>query len=225
MKGYASNTGTRRNLQALRETGWGILLTPDNATPRDGLQHGVDNGAWKAFIQRVDFDADGFERVLEKGGSTADFVVIPDIVAGGLKSLDFSLSWLQRLKGYPKLLLPLQDGMTEKIIGQVLTENRHLGLFLGGSTEWKLKTMFSWGEFAARYARHYHVGRVNSARRIRMCEEAGAHSFDGTSATMYAKTLPLLNAARQFRSLLSVRLTENCELRTENCSASVADEP
>ena len=34
-----------------------------------------------------------------------------------------------------------------------------------------------------------HVGRVNTARRIRLCAEAGVNSFDGTSATMYACTL------------------------------------
>jgi hypothetical protein len=42
MIAYASNTGTRRNLAALREHGWRILLTPDNPTPREGLLFGID---------------------------------------------------------------------------------------------------------------------------------------------------------------------------------------
>ena len=46
MTGYASNTGTRRNLAALKSAGWRILLTPDNATPRDGMRFGIDNGEW-----------------------------------------------------------------------------------------------------------------------------------------------------------------------------------
>lgn len=46
-----------------------------------------------------------------------------------------------------------------------------------------------------------HVARVNTARRIAACAAVGATSFDGTSATRYAKTLPLLDAAKRQRSL------------------------
>jgi len=30
MIGYASNTGTKKNLEALRKAGWRVLLTPEN---------------------------------------------------------------------------------------------------------------------------------------------------------------------------------------------------
>jgi hypothetical protein len=56
---------------------------------------------------------------------------------------------------------------------------------------------------AAAWRRHYHVGRVNTARRIRLCAEAGADSFDGTSVTMFSCTLPLLESARRQPSLLA----------------------
>jgi predicted ABC-type ATPase len=36
---------------------------------------------------------------------------------------------------------------------------------------------------------------VNSAKRIKLCSAAGAHSIDGTSATRFSKTLPRLDAA------------------------------
>ena len=78
----------------------------------------------------------------------------------------------------------------------------NLGIFLVGSTEWKLKTMYAWGMMACGARRYYHVGRVNSARRIRLAAEAGADSFDGTSATMFSCTVPLLDAARSQPSLL-----------------------
>ena len=203
MIGYASNTGTKRNLQALRDHGWRILLTPDNPTPRTGLKHGVDNGAWKAFQQHQPFDETAFASLVERHGSSADFVVIPDVVAGGMASLEFSLRWIPKLKHLKKLLLPVQDGMDVFSVAAVLHEYRNVGIFLGGSTEWKLKTMYTWGVVAATVNRHYHVGRVNSMRRIRMAAEAGADSFDGTSATMYACTLPMLEAARQQPSLLA----------------------
>ena len=99
MIGYASNTGTRRNLSALRAHGWRILLTPDNPTPREGLRFGIDNGAWKAFQQKQPFDGDAFGALVERFGCAADFVVMPDIVAGGRDSLAFSVSWFPRLRG------------------------------------------------------------------------------------------------------------------------------
>ena len=203
MIGYASNTGTKRNLQSLRDHGWRVLLTPDNPTPRVGLKYGVDNGAWKAFQQQQPFDESAFVSLVERHGSSADFVVIPDVVAGGMASLKFSVSWIPKLRHLKKLLLPVQDGMDVFSVAAVLHQHKNLGLFLGGSTEWKLKTMYTWGVVAATIGRHYHVGRVNSARRIRLAAEAGADSFDGTSATMYACTLPLLEAARQQPSLLA----------------------
>ena len=168
MIGFASNTGTRRNLDALRNVGWGILLTPDNPTFRDGFHHvGIDNGAWSAFKTGGSFDAAPFQRLVEKSGSLADFVVVPDIVAGGLRSLEFSVSWLPKLRGLRRLLLPVQDGMAAEQVGDVLREWSTLGLFLGGSTEWKLKTMYAWGMIACSARRYYHIGRVNTARRIR----------------------------------------------------------
>lgn len=203
MKGYASNTGTRRNIAALREANWGILLTPEKMTLREGVSHACDNGAWGAHQQGTVFQAAPFERLVERHGQTADFVVVPDIVAGGMQSLDFSLSWLPRLAGLPKLLLPVQDGMDVQTVSAVLHDAPSLGIFLGGSTEWKLRTMLQWGNLAATLDRHYHVGRVDSARRIRLAAEAGAQSFDGTSASRYSCTLPRLEAARQQPSLLA----------------------
>lgn len=208
MIGYASNTGTRRNLEALRLSGWRILLTPDNPTPRIGLRHGIDNGAWGAFQKQMPFDDKAFGDLVDRSGGEADFVIVPDIVAGGMESLKFSLSWLPRLRHIWKLLLPVQDGMDVLAVSNALHAWSGLGLFLGGTTEWKLKTMYGWGMVAASLNRHYHVGRVNTARRIRLAAEVGAQSFDGTSATMFSCTLPLLEAARQQPSLLAPNRTK-----------------
>ena len=75
---------------------------------------------------------------------------------------------------------------------------RKVGIFLGGSTEWKLARMADWGRFCREHGCHYHVARVNTVKRYRMAHAAGAHSVDGSSATRYAVTLPLLDyASRQ----------------------------
>jgi len=196
---YASNTGTRRNLKALREAGWRLLLTPCNPTPREGMRFAIDNGAFS----KDGFKPEPFQALIERLGCAADFVVLPNIVAGGSESLALSVSWIPKLRGLRSLLLPIQDGMTASDVGMVLRQNVQVGLFLGGSTEFKLREMYGWGMVAHAWKRHYHVGRVNTRRRVRLCAEAGADSIDGTSATMYAITLPLLDAARKQPSLLT----------------------
>ena len=205
MNGYASNTRTARNLAALALHGWRILLTPDNPNPPAGFRYGIDNGAWKAFNQGQPFDEIAFRSLLRLRGEQADFVVIPDLVAEGERSFHYSLTWLSRMAHVSTPLLAVQDGMTPGSVRAFLASDPRIGIFLGGSTEWKLSQIRDWGVFAAELGRHYHVGRVNTGRRIRLCEEAGALSFDGTSATVFSCTLPALESARQATNLFNPR--------------------
>lgn len=191
---YATITGTRRNLDAMRRHGWRLLLTPD-AMDRcklpPGFAYAVDNGAWGCFQRGRPFDAGAFGDLARQYGEKADWIALPDIVAGGLDSLAFSVGWLPRLRG--PVLLPVQDGMVPADVRPYI--GGRVGLFLGGSTPWKLATMRQWGALAREAGVYYHVARVNTARRIRLCQDAGAHSFDGTSATRFALTTPKLTAA------------------------------
>lgn len=202
MIGYASNTGTKKNLTALRTANWRILLSPKNPKLPPGFKFAIDNGAFSAWNSNEDFDGDGFMALVETHGAAADFVVIPDKVASRY-SLDFSRSWIGHLRHLRNLLIAVQDGMDFEDVGAFIRHERVGGIFLGGSIEWKLKTMYQWGAVAKSLGCYFHVGRVNTARRIRLCAEAAANSFDGTSATMYSCTLPLLDSARKQPSLLT----------------------
>lgn len=194
--GYASRTGTRRNLELLRAGGWRLLVSARGVMRTEGFEYAIDNGAWTAHQRGEPFDVAAFERVLELHGRGADWIVVPDIVGAGHRSLDFSLSWIDRLRTIgPTLLLAVQDGLREADVLPLL--GPRVGLFLGGTTAWKLATMAAWGETAARAGCYYHVGRVNTARRIYQVRDAGAHSFDGTSASRYAAGFPGLDNARR----------------------------
>lgn len=203
MRAFASNTGTKKNLAALREYEWDLLLTPDNPTPRDGFHYGCDNGAWRAYQQGEPFNERKFWKLIEPHGAADDWVVVPDIVAGGMKSFDFSLSWLSRLSTLRMLLFPVQDGMIVTEVCKMLRRETGLGIFVGGTTAWKLHSMPYWAGVAKGLNRYCHVGRVNTVRRIKMCAEAGVDSFDGTSATKYSVNLPMLDAARRQPNLFS----------------------
>jgi hypothetical protein len=194
MVSYASRTGTKRNLAAMREKGWRLILSPTGVLRDEGMKYALDNGAWTAHEQGRPFDEDAFARALDKVGEGADWIVVPDIVQGGLASLDYSLRWLERLRGVEKrLLIAVQDGMEVEDVRELLSPT--VGIFVGGSTEWKERTAGTWGSVARRRNCYLHVGRVNSVRRIRLCAAAGADSIDGSSASRYALTLPPLDAA------------------------------
>lgn len=194
MIAYASRTGTRRNLVALRDAGWRILVSARGVLRNEGLPYALDNGAWTAFTQGEPFNVGAFEKALDLMGAEADWVASPDIVGGGMRSLELSESWLPRLIDARLVLIPVQDGLTASDVRPLL--GNRVGIFLGGSTEWKLSTMREWGELAREVGCYYHVARVNTRRRIEMCSEAGATSFDGSSASRFAASLPSLERAR-----------------------------
>jgi hypothetical protein len=164
----------------------------------EGFPYALDNGAWTAYQQRRPWEAQPFWRALQCRGAGAEWVVLPDIVAGGESSLARSLSWLSHgLEYTQRVLLAVQDGMTPALIRPHLTVAARIGIFVGGSTAWKLRTLPLWGTLAAEMGCWLHVGRVNTARRITLCGLVGATSFDGTSVSRFATTLPLLEHARQ----------------------------
>lgn len=193
---YASRTGTRSTLAALRAADWRLLVSAAGELRTEGFRYALDNGAWSAYQRGADFDEDAFKRALDALGAGADWVVCPDIVCGGEASLELSWRWLSRvLEVAPVALFAVQDGHEPWQLDEVL--GARVGIFIGGSTEWKLATMRTWSAAAANRGAWCHVGRVNTARRVALCASAGVTSFDGSSVTRFPKTLPLLQRAVQ----------------------------
>lgn len=206
MIAYASNTQGKRNLTALHAANWRLLLNPGkhrNLPRQFSFRYAIDNGAWGRKKQGLPFDWQGFSDLVELHGGAADFIVVPDAVGDAQETFQMARVWLDKLKHYRLPLLAIQDHMDPKDVGLLLDLYPNLGLFLGGTTEYKLSTLYSWGMVAHAFRRYYHVGRVNTVKRIRLCQEAGADSFDGTSATMYSCTIPKLENARRQPHLLT----------------------
>lgn len=205
---YASRTGTKRNLAALREHGWGLLVSRAGAWRTEGFDRvALDNGAWADFQAGRTFDEDGYDRYLEWAEAQPhpfDWLALPDIVAGGIASLQLSLRYLNRgLSISPLVLIAVQDGMTPENIAPLV--GSQVGVFLGGSTDWKIRTMAEWGRFCATRDIYYHVARVNSIARIALAASCGADSIDGSSASRYAVSLPKLAYAARQPDMLSPR--------------------
>lgn len=210
LKLFATRTGTLRNLALMAQGEWGILLTPHTDLSPPPLPYAFDSGGYRAFKQGVPFDSRAYERALDRVGRGALFIVAPDIVEGGLESLRLSLAWLPWCLRYAgpgrPVLIVLQDGMRPRdLISVFRAFGTRIGFFLGGSTAWKLKTMRMWGRLARRLAVYYHVGRVNTSKRIALAISAGADSVEGTSATQFAVNIPKLTYAARQLDLLGVR--------------------
>lgn len=203
---YASQTGTKRNLSALRAAGWGLVLSPAGWLQPFDFPYVLDNAAWAAFtaFQRGEaatplLDIPLWLDAVDKVGSGAQWIALPDIVMGGQNSLDLTLEWLGRAESHPilsraRLMIVVQNGFDPAVIEPLL--GPRVGVFVGGDDDFKEGTMRDWCQLAIRRGARSHVGRVNSRRRIMLCIWAGAHSFDGSSATVYSSTLPMLDAAR-----------------------------
>ena len=84
-----------------------------------------------------------------------------------------------------------------------------VGIFVGGTTEWKLSTLLDWGRFAATSGCWLHVGRVNTTRRIALCAAAGADSSDGSSAVQFPSTEGKLRRASTQADLYSPRYSHS----------------
>lgn len=197
MIAYASHTRNKRNLAALRAHEWRLLLTPFHGPDPYDFSYCLDNGAWHAYRQKKPFNEGAFLTLLDRYEADADFVIAPDIVEGGWWSLRFSVDWIERLRGRSirRILFVAQDDMKPNDIRPHLSER--IGFAIGGSTEWKVEALCNpaWAELADEF--YCHVLRVNSRRRIRICQNFGADSFDGTSASMYSVNAGKLSAARK----------------------------
>lgn len=195
---YASRTGTRRNLDLMRQCGWRLIVSAAGVHRTEGFPFGVDNGAWS--VRETDpgtypvWLKRDVIRLVARLGPAADWTVPPDIVAGGKASLALSMKWLPWvLRHSPRALIAVQNGMVADDVRDHLCAE--IGVFVGGDTAWKLSTMAMWADLARSRGAWCHIARVNSPLRIRKVALAGATSFDGTSASRYAVTIPPLDDA------------------------------
>ena len=221
---YASRTGTRRNLDALRRYGWRLLISATGVHRSEGFPYAIDNGAWTAFQQGREFDSLAFRTLLESHGRGADWIVCPDVVADAVASLRMTERWLPEVSAVgARVLVAVQDGMAPDDVAPWVRGG--CGVFLGGSTEWKLDRMQAWGDWCASEGAYYHVARVNTGRRIKMAQLSRAHSVDGTSATRFSVNIRRLSncAAQTALDLFAEpNRTEN-QTRSDGSAATAPD--
>lgn len=170
----------------------GRLLTPRHyssveTTGDAGLPWAADNDCFQGL------DAPAYTAMLDRiqGVPGCRFVTVPDVVGDARETARQFDVWAPALerRGLPAALVA-QDGLEDMPSWLNFQWHRLAGLFIGGSTEWKL------GPAAAQLAREardrgkwVHWGRVNTRKRFDLIMATGAvDSFDGSQWARWRKT-------------------------------------
>lgn len=157
------------------------MVDPRRYRPQK-IQYALDNGAFGAYIRNQPLDEKKFYNVLERALSAdirPDFVVVPDRVAAGLESLEFSLEHINRIPDVVPRYLAVQDGMTLEVVEAVL--DLFEGIFVGGTVPWKYRTAESWVKLSHSYGLPCHIGRVGTLRGYDFAHAVNADSVDGSN--------------------------------------------
>lgn len=155
----------------------GCITTPADWTfrPPPGAEWCADNGCFGAGYPG---DEAWWQWVSALPTEGCAFVAAPDVVGDAAATLERSRPWLARVRGlgFPAAFVA-QNGA--EVVGVPWGEFDVL--FLGGDTAWKLgpHARALAAEAKAR-GKRVHMGRVNSARRMRYAAAIGCDSADGT---------------------------------------------
>ncbi len=180
MRIYVGSTRSREFISALHERDIGRVNTPGSRfKPYPEEKWLADNGAYSLWLKGSPFREAPFLRYLEvlAGFSPQpQFAVLPDIVADGLRSLEYSIHWASRgdLPSWP-WYLALQDGMSVADVESCIDIID--GLFIGGTLRFKSE-VYTWVELGRRHNKPIHFGRAGVHHRLHEAHRAGCDSAD-----------------------------------------------
>jgi hypothetical protein len=199
MRTYIGQTRSHKLIAELDELGFGECVNRGEYTPRRTAGGWfLDNGAYADFKQGREFDADEYRAMFARvaDAPAPDFIVAPDVVAGGTESLELSLAWLDECRALAlatwgeavPVYCVIQDGMSAEDVDAALW--CFDGLFVGGTTDWKFAAapgIIARANGGGSYVdscpppalpKPVHIGRVGSGRRYVYARTLGADSVD-----------------------------------------------
>ena len=178
MKIYLGFTGNKKVAAFMQKYDCGWLFTPTNYTENFRESFILDNGCFSAWKNHREWDKTVFYNYLRKFiPYKPDFTIVPDIVTGGMESLNFSLNHVSAVPR-PRYLA-VQDGMKSNDIRWHLHEFD--GIFVGGTVKWKMETARMWVDIAHLHGIKCHVGRIGTFQGYALCNSWEVDSVDGTN--------------------------------------------
>lgn len=146
---------------------------------RAGFVWAADNDCFNGF------DPVKYQNMLDDLESVPGclFITCPDVVGDAEATFKLYLKWRARIS--QPVAYVAQDGATIETVPW----NGIAALFVGGSTEWKLSDdAHRIVEAAKAEGKWVHMGRVNSARRLKVAKSWGVDSIDGTELSWFTDT-------------------------------------
>jgi hypothetical protein len=174
---------------------FGQLITPLTGYSNWGGMFAIDNGGFSRQ------DPKAWRRILARelpNQSRCLWVSCPDVVADARRTRELFdvFEPVLHTAGWPVALVA-QDGIEKEEIPWARLE----GVFIGGSTEWKMGPGAAGVIRAALWLEKFvHVGRINTGERWKHFEKMGCHTFDGS-----ALVRPYPGHDGQRRSIASAR--------------------
>ena len=181
---------------------WRFMLSPASVSSvRKSNMHllsergyAIDNGAYAYHMRGQPFNRSAFIQLLDKYSHQADWIAIPDSIGNWEETIEMFMLWLPILWQYQRpLMIVAQDGSERGDFQELRAIMRKdfglpIGVFIGGTTDWKLKHSPDIAQICNELDRTCHVGRVNSIRRTRLCHAWGVSSFDGSGMSRFTST-------------------------------------
>lgn len=182
-RAYVGQTRSRALIARLTRHGLGECVQPNEFPPRRTPWF-LDNAAFRAYRHDKPWDARRFANALTQAqhyDPPPDFVVAPDIVAGGMASLALSIQWADKCAALAPVYLAVQDGMDSAALDYARKRADFAGILLGGSMPWKRATGAHWTAVAHRRGLQCHVGRAGTAQMVAWVRSIGADSLDSST--------------------------------------------
>jgi len=223
MKIYTGTSWNKENIRKSIEYGIGWCSSPqDPIQPKDidpRLSFIFDDGAFKAYKEGGFMNIPLYYSRLEDINREPDFVVVPDIVCGGVDSYRLSLQHFDRIPF--KKAFVVQDGMYFDAVYHAIAKCDVL--FIGGSVDpknslkgWKWDMAPYWIDHAHEIGLPCHIGRVGRLEGYFKAHDLGVDSVDGSTIIRHNK----LDRVKEFQELLRGRkMIADC--REENLARSV----
>lgn len=188
----ANNTGAWKLRKSGFPMGWLMGYQGWKKPEKDGhkpMPYALDNGMYFPFGGQPH----GMDRICEFLGRCGramqfhkpEFAVVPDMPYDAAETIARYKAWHSVCRTIApdwRWGVAVQDGMgigcVESIgIGE---DPSRQAVCVGGSSEWKDKTIAMWAKFCRQRGVWCHVLRVNDERRLRLCQDEGVDSVDGT---------------------------------------------
>lgn len=180
-------TKTVRQFAAQYPDHLGVLMTPQNGNRLCALPlpWAADNAAFSkpddAKFSRLCVESWAME-----GYHPPMWLAVPDVVGDHAATLRLFGWWCDEWQNeYGCIPFPLAFVLQDGCRPEEVPWDEIAAVFVGGSTEFKLRQSSELITEAKRRQKRVHIGRVNTLQRLRYAHDVGADTVDGTAFSMF----------------------------------------